>query len=1086
MATTEKKAFKKKRLFRVAQELNISTDRVEEFLKEEGYEDALTGSGLTAKIADEEAYLVLREKYADDAQAAERIRELRAQDASETTDRDKVASIDESEDAEAPAPASADDSDSTSASGEAEETAEEADVIRATDSTKGQGLTVVEADDAKAEADVEAPDADVEADADSTVAEAQASEEEAAVQAEADADAETATADDADAAPKSDAESQATADAEADDADVSAPAASDDVTPDDAIAEADEAPEADATAVEEDTEPAPQDAVADSADDVEQPEADAADADKDTAEASEDAAAEAIADGKAASEEEAEEEATSEANASPETTDEVDEEPVDATAEAPDASEASTDEAETTEAVADESSADATAESETDDAEDTEDAKDSSEDGTLKANRYRLSGTQVVGKVDLSKMRRRKRKRKRKKKEKKEQKQKERQQKQQQKKQQQKKQKQKRKRKSRKPKEEDVEKTIQETLQELEQGASRARQRRRRRRRQRHEEERKRERERRAEQESVLRVTEYVSTGELANLMGEPVKEVIASLFDAGMMVSINQRLDRDTIEFIAAEYDMEVEFIDEFSTDAIEVREDDPEDLESRAPVVTVMGHVDHGKTSLLDYIRSANVVAGEEGGITQHIGAHQVDLSEQEGSITFLDTPGHEAFTAMRARGAKATDIVILVVAADDSVMPQTIEAINHSQAANVPLVVAINKMDKPEADAQRVKAELAEHNVLVEEYGGTVQSAEVSAETGEGIDDLLEKVLLQSELLELKANPDREADGVIIESRLEKGRGNVVTVLVQNGTLEVGDPFVAGMYSGRVRAMFDERDNRIEEVGPSQPALILGCNGSPEVGDQFVVLEDEGEAREIAQNRQRIHREQELRRKSQLSLDEIGRRLSTGEYSELNLIVKADVGGSVEALADALLKLRTDEVAVRIIHSGVGAINESDVMLARASEAVIIGFQVRPTSGARDAAKREEVDIRTYSIIYDAIEDVHDALEGMLSPEKREDVKGRADVREIFKVPGVGTVAGSYVTDGTISRDHRIRVLREGVVVYDGQIESLKRFQDDVKEVKTGYECGISIENFDDIKVGDEFESYVVIEERRTLEV
>jgi translation initiation factor IF-2 len=564
------------------------------------------------------------------------------------------------------------------------------------------------------------------------------------------------------------------------------------------------------------------------------------------------------------------------------------------------------------------------------------------------------------------------------------------------------------------------------------------------------------------------------------------VKEVIASLFDAGMMVSINQRLDRDTIEFIAAEYDMEVEFIDEFSTDAIEVREDDPDELEKRAPVVTVMGHVDHGKTSLLDYIRSANVVAGEEGGITQHIGAHQVNLSDQEGSITFLDTPGHEAFTAMRARGAKATDIVILVVAADDSVMPQTIEAINHSQAADVPLVVAINKMDKPEADAQRVKAELAEHNVLVEEYGGNVQSAEVSAETGEGIDDLLEKVILQSELLELKANPDREADGVIIESRLEKGRGNVVTVLVQNGTLEVGDPFVAGMYSGRVRAMFDERDNRIEKVGPSQPALILGCNGSPEVGDQFVVLDDESEAREIAQNRQRIHREQELRRKSQLSLDEIGRRLSTGEYSELNLIVKADVGGSVEALADALLKLRTDEVAVRIIHSGVGAINESDVMLARASEAVIIGFQVRPTSGARDAAKREEVDIRTYSIIYDAIEDVHDALEGMLSPEKREEVKGRAEVREIFKVPGVGTVAGSYVTDGVISRDFRVRVLREGVVVYDGELSSLKRFQDDVKEVKTGYECGISIENFDDIKVGDEFESYVVVEERRTLEV
>lgn len=1050
MATTEKKAFKKKKLFRVAQELNISTDRVEEFLTEEGYEDALSGSGLTAKITDEEAYLVLREKYADDAEAAERIRELRARDADDGVDRDEVVSIEEEKDAEAaavPEEAEADpgvdteemSSEASSAEAppvesdtaeapmaEAPATGAEASpkpeepvaeeepddgVIRAKDATKGKGLRVVSGD---ADGDA-AKESGKEAEASDTgMPEAETPE------AEAQEDVPVA-----EATPEDTSED-----------------ISEDVSESEAVAEAPEADEA--TAEQEEPEETAGDVVADESDEVPT----ASDAVADEAESVD----EATAQDASGEDEAAKAETTAEAAADTEESEE------------------------TADAVAD---AEAAASGE-----DQDEAADKEEgDGTLKANRYRLTGTQVVGKVDLSKMRRRKRKRKRKKKEKKEKKQREKKKKQQQKK---KKQQRSRRKKSRKPKEEDVEKTIQETLQELEQGASRARQRRRRRRRQRHEEERKRERERKAEQESVLRVTEYVSTGELANLMGEPVKEVIATLFDAGMMVSINQRLDRDTIEFIAAEYDMEVEFIAEFSTDAIEVREDDPEDLEPRAPVVTVMGHVDHGKTSLLDYIRSANVVAGEEGGITQHIGAHQVDLADQEGSITFLDTPGHEAFTAMRARGAKATDIVILVVAADDAVMPQTIEAINHSQAANVPIVVAINKMDKPEADAQRVKAELAEHNVLVEEYGGNVQSAEVSAETGQGIDDLLEKVILQSELLELKANAEREADGVIIESRLEKGRGNVVTVLVQNGTLEVGDPFVAGMYSGRVRAMFDERDNRVEEVGPSQPALVLGCNGSPEVGDQFVVLDDESEARDIAQNRQRIHREQELRRKSQLSLDEIGRRLSTGEYNELNLIVKADVGGSVEALADALLKLKTDEVAVRIIHSGVGAINESDVMLARASEAVIIGFQVRPTSGAREAAKREEVDIRTYSIIYAAIEDVHDALEGMLSPEKREEVKGRADVREIFKVPGVGTVAGSYVTDGVISRDHRVRVLREGVVVYEGELESLKRFQDDVKEVKTGYECGISVENFDDIKVGDEFETYVVVEERRTLEV
>jgi translation initiation factor IF-2 len=709
-------------------------------------------------------------------------------------------------------------------------------------------------------------------------------------------------------------------------------------------------------------------------------------------------------------------------------------------------------------------------------------------DETLRADRYRLSGTQVLGKVDLDQLRRPKRKRKRKQKDDdqddQDQKQKQKQKKDRQRK---KDKKSKKKKKDRGVDEEDVEQTIQETLQELEQGASRARQRRRRRRRERHERERQRRKERREEREDVIQITEYVTTGELANMMGEPVNDVISTLFDAGMMVSINQRLDRETIEFVVDEYDMEVDFIDEFADQTIEIEEDDPDDLEPRPPVVTVMGHVDHGKTSLLDYIRNANVVAGEEGGITQHVGAHRVVLPDQDDeSITFLDTPGHEAFTAMRARGAKATDIVILVVAGDDSVMPQTIEAINHAQAADVPIVVAINKMDLPEADPEKVKGELAEHNVLVEEYGGSVQVAEVSAETGEGVSDLLEKVLLQSEIMELQANPNREASGVVIESRLEKGRGNVVTVLVQNGTLEVGDPFLAGIHSGSVRAMFDERDNRIEQAGPAQPALVLGCDGSPEVGDQFVVLEDEGEARDIASERQRIHREQELRRKSQVSLDQVSRQMAEGDFQELNLIIKGDVGGSVEALSDALLELKTDEVAVNIIHSGVGAVTESDVMLARASDAVIIGFQVRPTSGARSAADREDVDIRTYSIIYDAIEDVRDALEGLLAPERHEETRGYAEVRETFKVPDVGMVAGCYVTEGTISRNQKVRVVREGVVVYEGEIDSLKRFQEDVKEVQSGYECGLSIEKFNDIKVGDEIESYEIVEEKRTLEV
>ncbi|PEN15097.1 translation initiation factor IF-2 [Longibacter salinarum] len=1078
MATTEQKKFKKKKLFKVARELNVSTDRVVEFLEEEGFSDALSGNGFNASIVDEEAYLVLRQEYADDAEAAERVRELREDKASDEDEvaRDEVATLD------------GDESDEATDVAEASEEAEEEVVAEAA---------------AESEASSE-PEAEAEAD---TTAEASAAEEvDEAPAAEEDVESEALaeTADEAvDAQPE---EEPAAADA-ASEPEAEATKEPQEEAKAEPVAEAEDEPVAEAEAPEEQ----PVEAEAD-VDAVDESDAEAeATADVEAAEPEATAEAEAdesVDDPEAEAEVEAEveveaEAATDDTDGQAEASEDVSAEAAEAEAEEAEAS-AESDDADATASEEDEidpnaapttdTAAEARAEIADADAEDVEsvEAKEGAENKseTLKADRYRLSGTQVVGKVDLTQIQSRKRKRKRKKKskddsdsKKKQQSRKDRNKKRQ------KKKKKKRKKRSRNRgvDEEDVEQTIQETLQELEQGASRARQRRRRRRRQRHEEEREERRRRKKEQEGILRLTEFVTTGELANLMGEPVGDVISTLFDAGMMVSINQRLDRETIEFVAAEYELEVEFIDEFGDQAIAIEDDDPEDLEPRAPVVTVMGHVDHGKTSLLDYIRSANVVAGEEGGITQHIGAHRVRLPDHEDeAITFLDTPGHEAFTAMRARGAKATDIVVLVVAADDSVMPQTIEAINHAQAADVPIVVAINKMDKREADPQKVMAELAEHNVLVEEYGGTVQVAKVSAETGEGIDDLLDKIILQSEIMEVTANPDRDASGVIIESRLEKGRGNVITVLVQRGTLEVGDPFVAGIYSGSVRAMFDERDNRVSEAGPSTPVLVLGCDGSPEVGDQFVALEDESEAREIANERQRIHREQELRRKSQVSLDQISRRMAEGEFHELNLIVKADVGGSVEALSDALLKLKTDEVAVRIIHSGVGAITESDVMLARASDAVILGFQVRPTRGARQAAEQEEVDIRTYSIIYDAIEDVHAALEGLLSPEEREEIKGHAEVRDIFKVPNVGTVGGSYVTDGTISRNHRIRVVREGVVTYEGRIGSLKRFKEDVKEVKSGFECGISVENFNDIKVGDELESYVVVEEKRTLEV
>lgn len=711
-------------------------------------------------------------------------------------------------------------------------------------------------------------------------------------------------------------------------------------------------------------------------------------------------------------------------------------------------------------------------------------------DAVIVADRYKLQGTKILGKIDLEKVkevkppRAKRKKRKRKKsvavapspakstkkptekpaatKPKKR----------------------KRKRKS-KVDSAEVGQSVQETLQSLEQGTARVRQRRRRARRQERAEKRLNVQIEQEQREHEIRVTEFVSTGELSDLMGVPVTEVISMLLSSGMMVSINQRLDADTIAYVADEFDCKVEFITEFGDDDIEEVVDEPEDLNPRAPVVTVMGHVDHGKTSMLDYIRNASVVAGESGGITQHIGAYKVRLDDDR-MVTFLDTPGHEAFTAMRARGAKVTDVVILVVAANDSVMPQTIEAINHAKAAGVALIVAINKIDLEQADVQRVMKELADYGVLVEQYGGKIQCAFVSAKTGEGIEDLLEKVLLEADILELKGNVTRSALGIVIESRLDRGRGNIATVLVQNGTLKVGDPFVAGIYGGRVRAMFDERDNRIKAAGPSEPALVLGLPGQPMVGDRLAGVENESEARDISQRRQQIWREQKMRQYKHVRLEDIGRRMALGDFSELNLIIKADVGGSVEAISDSLHKLSTDEVAVSIIHAGVGAITESDVMLASASDAVIIGFQVRPTLGARTAAEREEIDIHTYSIIYDAIEDIRDALEGLLTPEETEKITGVAEVRDIFKVPKAGTVAGCYISEGRIHRNDTVHLLREGVVIYEGRLASLRRFKDDVREVVSGYECGIGVENYNDIKVGDQIEAFEMVQTKRTLDL
>ena len=581
----------------------------------------------------------------------------------------------------------------------------------------------------------------------------------------------------------------------------------------------------------------------------------------------------------------------------------------------------------------------------------------------------------------------------------------------------------------------------------------------------------------------VLKLTEFVTANELASMMNISVTQVIATCMSIGMMVSINQRLDAETINLVAEEFGFTTEYVSAEVANAIEVEVDSEEDLQSRAPIITVMGHVDHGKTSLLDYIRKANVIAGEAGGITQHIGAYNVKM-ESGKHITFLDTPGHEAFTAMRARGAKVTDIVIIIIAADDNVMPQTKEAINHAMAAGVPIVFAINKCDKPAADPNRIKEELAQLNMLVEDWGGKYQSQEISAKVGMGVEELMEKVLLEAEMLDLKANPDRKATGSIIESTLDKGRGYVATVLVQNGTLKVGDIVVAGTQWGKVKAIFNERNQRIKSVAPAEPALILGLNGAPTAGDTFNVVESEREAREITGKREQLQREQGLRTQKMLTLDEVGRRIALGNFQTLNIIVKGDVDGSIEALSDSLIKLSTETIQINVIHKAVGQISESDVSLAAASDAIIVGFQVRPSVTARKVAENEGVDIRIYSIIYDAIEEVKAAMEGMLAPIVKEEVTATIEVRETFHISKVGTVAGCMVREGKVKRTDRARLIRDGIVIHTGNLAALKRFKDDVKEVGTNYECGISLQNQDDIKVGDIIETFVQVEVKQKL--
>lgn len=585
------------------------------------------------------------------------------------------------------------------------------------------------------------------------------------------------------------------------------------------------------------------------------------------------------------------------------------------------------------------------------------------------------------------------------------------------------------------------------------------------------------------EDSKILKLTEFVTANELASMMDIPVTQVITTCMSIGIMVSINQRLDAETINLVAEEFGYKTEYVSAEVAQAITEEEDNEEDLQPRAPIVTVMGHVDHGKTSLLDYIRKANVIAGEAGGITQHIGAYNVKLEDGR-HITFLDTPGHEAFTAMRARGAKVTDIAIIIVAADDNVMPQTKEAINHAMAAGVPIVFAINKVDKPHANPDKIKEELAAMNFLVEEWGGKYQSQDISAKKGTGVHDLLEKVLLEAEMLDLKANPDRKATGSIIESSLDKGRGYVATMLVANGTLKMGDIVLAGTSYGKVKAMFNERNQRIKEAGPSEPVLILGLNGAPAAGDTFHVIDTEQEARDIANKREQLQREQGLRTQKLLTLDEVGRRLALGDFHELNVIVKGDVDGSVEALSDSLIKLSTEQVQVNVIHKGVGQISESDVTLAAASDAIIVGFQVRPSSSAGKLAEQEGVDIRKYSVIYDAIEEVKAAMEGMLAPTLKEQITATIEVREVFNITKVGLVAGAMVKTGKVKRSDKARLIRDGIVVFTGAINALKRFKDDVKEVGTNFECGISLTNCNDIKVGDIIEAYEEVEVKQTL--
>ncbi|MCR8669492.1 translation initiation factor IF-2 [Aestuariibaculum sp. M13] len=634
------------------------------------------------------------------------------------------------------------------------------------------------------------------------------------------------------------------------------------------------------------------------------------------------------------------------------------------------------------------------------------------------------------------------------------------------------------------PSDEDVKKQVRETLEKLQGKSTKGKGAKYRRdKRDQHRDQTQKELMQEAAESKILKVTEFVTANEVATMMDVPVTQIISACMSLGMMVTMNQRLDAETLSIVAEEFGYKVEFVTADIEESIEVVEDKEEDLKPRAPIVTVMGHVDHGKTSLLDYIRKENVIAGESGGITQHIGAYGVELENGQ-KIAFLDTPGHEAFTAMRARGAQVTDIAIIVAAADDDIMPQTKEAISHAQAAGVPIVFAINKIDKPTANPDKIKEGLANMNLLVEDWGGKIQSHDISAKVGTGVKELLEKVLLEAELLELKANPNKPAVGTVVEAFLDKGRGYVATVLVTGGTLKVGDYVLAGKNSGKVKAMHDERGNDVIEAGPSTPVSILGLDGAPQAGDKFNVFEDEREAKQIAAKRSQLQREQSVRTQRHITLDEIGRRIALGDFKELNIILKGDVDGSVEALTDSFQKLSTEEIQVNILHKGVGAITESDVLLASASDAIIIGFNVRPVGNARATADREEIDIRTYSIIYDAINDLKDAMEGMLSPEYKEEVTGTAEIREIFKVSKIGSIAGCMVTNGKILRSSGVRIIRDGVVVYTGELASLKRFKDDVKEVTKGYDCGMQIKNYNDIKEGDIIEAFHEVEVKKKL--